>query len=199
MAGSKRGHDDDNILFHTDREFGLPEWLMTITGTVIIRRQAGEPKVISIPGLGITDNAIDRLVFGRRSAQYRSKCRDADTDNQCLTPRVIITGNLVAAENSLFSFINDELENLVSTTATANQNFVNRTYLPVYKIMEAINTLPVNSRIREREKLARNYRHRYCAGLSGKYAQARSCPNSNRYSCRITALFKIGCRRSNNF
>lgn len=146
--------DDDNILFHTDREFGLPEWLMTITGTVIIRRQAGEPKVISIPGLGITDNAIDQLVFGQRSAQYRLKCRDADTDNQCLTPRVIITGNLATAENSLFSFINEELENLVSTTATANQNFVNRTYLPVYRIMEAINTLPVNNHVREREKLA---------------------------------------------
>lgn len=138
-------------------EYGLPEWLMTITGTVIISPplNGNPPRMLSIPGTGVTDNVMDRLIFGKQSAQYLLEC---DETNKCLLPKVNITRQSEPiAENSFFSQTDEALRKLVEQDPSQrenNANFVNRSYLPVLKIMTVFNALPQAQRQRERRELA---------------------------------------------
>ena len=133
----------DNPL-QSGNEYELAEWLMTITGTVIISRQTGPPRMISIPGTGITDNVMDRLIFGRAGGfYYQLSCEDDET--QCLKPEAELSGDTLT--RPVFERVSDALD-------TLEPNFVNRTYLPVLKIMAVFNALPETQKDRERRKLA---------------------------------------------
>jgi len=136
--------------------YWLAEFLMTVTGTVIFSWESNQVKFTAIPGRGVTDAVMDRLVFGKQSGQFSLSC----ANDKCLDVSVDIGGNAKPASTiNLYQQVLDDLHLLDNpavdnSTLDDSQNFVNRTYLPVKRILATFSSLPKEQRDAERQKLA---------------------------------------------